>query len=255
MTDNTDKWSEQELLPEWSEKFYDVWTAKKYGKWVMLKTLKPEYRDLPEYRQMIDKEFDVRYNLAHPNIVMINDYEDVPGIGRCIITDDVYGDSLRKLLDNGNVTDKTLESITTSLVDALDYIQRNHLVHHQIQPESIIFTQNVGNLKLIDVGFDQLDHLSHADTSRDIESFGRILNEVLAAVPGHHPDLQRVADRCLDPHRRYRDIQDLKMALTNRSNNRLYIVIGTFLIIMAGVLGWLLAHPSSAPEIIEQPPF
>ena len=64
----------------------------------MLKTLKADLKDKHEMKAMLEKEFAVRYNLAHPNIIMINDLEDVPGIGRCIITDDVYGDSLAKLL-------------------------------------------------------------------------------------------------------------------------------------------------------------
>ncbi|MBR3766602.1 MAG: hypothetical protein IKL11_05505 [Muribaculaceae bacterium] len=28
------KWTEIELLPEWDEEFYDVYTAKKFGKWL-----------------------------------------------------------------------------------------------------------------------------------------------------------------------------------------------------------------------------
>ena len=178
----TSKWTEIELLPEWEESFYQVYTAKKFGKWLMLKTLKPEYRDLPEYQSMLEKEFEVRYNLAHPNIIMINDLEEVPGIGRCIITDDVYGDSLRKLLNSRKVDEKILEKVTTSLVDAMEYIQKNHLVHHEIRPETVIFTENIGNLKLIDVGFDQLDHLTHDDTARDIYNFGQICNVLPTAV-------------------------------------------------------------------------
>ena len=110
------KWTEIEHLPEWDEEFYDVYTAKKYGKWLMLKTLKPEYRDNPVFKDMLEKEFDVRYNLAHPNIVMINDFEEVPGLGMCIITDDVYGDSLRKLLDSGKVDKDILNKVIHQLV-------------------------------------------------------------------------------------------------------------------------------------------
>ncbi len=240
-SDTKKKWTEIELLPKWEEKFYDVYTAKKFGKWVMLKTLKPEYRDKEEYQKMLEKEFEVRYNLAHPNIVMINDFEEVPGLGMCIITDDVYGDSLRDLIDNGKVDEKIIEKITTSLVDAMAYIQKNHILHHHLRPETIIFTENIGNLKLIDVGFDQLDHLSHKDTSRDIYNFGEILNEALASLPARHPQLQRVADRCLDPNpkRRYHDVHDLKLALTDRSSNRLYIIIIVFLAIMTAILGYL----------------
>lgn len=242
---NIPKWTEIELLPEWDEPFYDVYTAKKFGKWLMLKTLKPQYREDDTYKAMIEKEFDVRYNLAHPNIVMINDFEEVPGIGMCIITDDVYGDSLRKLLDSGKVDETILKKVCTSLVDALEYIQTNHIVHHSIRPETIIFTENVGNLKLIDVGFDQYDHLTHDDTSRDIYDFGVVLNEVLSHLPEKNPQLQRVASRCVNPNprSRYHDIQDLKMALTNRSNQRLYFIIITFLIVMIVLLGWLVANP------------
>lgn len=241
------KWTEIELLPKWDEPFYDVYTAKKHGKWLMLKTLKPQFRESQEHRQMLEKEFEVRYNLAHPHIVMINDFEEVPDLGMCIITDDVYGDSLRSLIDGGKVDETILEKVTTSLVDAMEYIQKNHIVHHRIRPETIIFTENIRNLKLIDVGFDQLDHLSHKDTARDIYDFGQILSEVLAALPTRHPHLHRVAERCLDPDpaRRYHDVQDLKLAINNSSGNRLYIIIIVFLAIMVALLAYLNAHSIS----------
>ena len=56
----TEKWTEIEHLPEWDEEFYHVYTAKKHGKWVMLKTLRPEFKDDPECREMMGREFDAR---------------------------------------------------------------------------------------------------------------------------------------------------------------------------------------------------
>lgn len=236
-----DKWTDIERLPEWDEQFYDVYTAKKHGKWVMLKTLKPQYKDDPRFRAMIEKEFDVRYNLAHPNIVMINDFEDVPTLGRCIITDDVYGLSLRKIIDQGKLTDDNLDKICTQLVDALDYIQSNHLVHFPIRPETIIFTENVGNLKLIDVGFDQSEHLTPAEATEDIYSYGCVLSEVLDHLPESHPHLRRIAERCMasDPRQRFRSIHKLRMALARRSDNKFYIAIIIFLLVMIAFLLWL----------------
>ncbi|MDE6782181.1 MAG: protein kinase, partial [Paramuribaculum sp.] len=131
-----EKWTEIELLPQWEEKYYDVYTARKHGKWVMLKTLKEKYKADPRMQAMFEKEFEVRYNLSHPNIVMINDYEEVPGLGLCIITDDVYGTSLRTLIDTKAVTPEHIRQITTRLVDAIDYIQTNHIVHFPIRPET-----------------------------------------------------------------------------------------------------------------------
>ncbi len=236
-----EKWTEITLLPEWEEEFYLVYTAKKHGKWVMLKTLKPEYADKPEFKDMIEKEFDVRYNLAHPHIVMINDFEDVPGLGRCIITDDVYGDSLQKLIKENKVTPEIIEKLRHNLIDAIDYIQTNHIVHHPIRPERIIFTENIGNLKLIDVGFDQLNHMKPSDVSEDIYNYGAVLAAALDAVPDPDPALRKIARKCIDPDpkKRYRDVQDLHLALEGRKSSHLLMLLIIFLAIMALALGWL----------------
>ncbi len=243
------KWTEIELLPEWDEEFYDVYTAKKYGKWLMLKTLKPQYRGIEKYETMIEKEFDVRYNLAHAHIVMINDFEEVPGIGRCIITDDVYGDSLQKLINEKRVTAHHIEQLRHQLVSAMDYIQSNHIVHHPIRPERIIFTENIGNLKLIDVGFDQKEHLEPTDAAEDIYNYGLVLTEVLDSIDEDYPNLRKIAERCTDPNpsRRYHDVQDLHLALERRTGNRLYLLIIIFLVLMILLLAWIII--SDPPKI------
>ena len=237
----TEKWTEIEHLPEWDEEFYHVYTAKKFGKWLMLKTLRPELKGIPEYDQMIEKEFEVRYNLAHPHIIMINDFEEVPGLGMCIITDDVYGDSLAKLIREGKVKEDHIHKLSHQLVDALDYIQTNHLEHHPLDPSRIIFTENIGNLKLIDVGFDQKSHITPKDASEDIENYGKVLTAALDAIETPHPHLRKVAERCLNPDqsRRYRDISSLRLALADRKPNTIYIAIITFLVAMIALLLWL----------------
>lgn len=268
-----EKWTEIEHLPEWDEEFYHVYTAKKHGKWVMLKTLRPELADDPAMRAMIEKEFDVRYNLCHPNIVMINDFEDVPGLGRCIITDDVYGDSLHKLIEKKQVTLEILDKIVKQLPEAIAYIQKNHIVHHPIRPETIIFTENIRNLKLIDVGFEQKPKLSTTDAGDDIRNFGRVLLDTLDALPREEAATRtaaryrRVAERAAatpasggtavasgsatssrrassrraagEARHRFRDVQDLKLALAGDSNRPIYLTIIIFLSIMTLILGYL----------------
>ncbi|MBO5054256.1 MAG: protein kinase [Muribaculaceae bacterium] len=240
--DNNNKWTEIEHLPQWDEEYYLVYTAKKYGKWVMLKTLRPEYANLPEYQQMIDKEFDTRYNLSHPNIVMINDLEDVPGVGRSIITDDVYGLSLRKLLDENKLEDKHFSQLLTRLPAAMEYIQQNHIAHHPIRPETIIFTENIGNLKLIDVGFDHRKSLAHESTDDDIFNYGSILREVLERTGRRDPRLLRIAEHCVtaDPKQRFHDIQGLQIALSGQSSKKLYMMVVGFLGLMVVILAMLL---------------
>lgn len=235
MTNPKDKWTELELLPEWSEDFYDVYTGKKFGKWVMLKTLKPEYRDNPEYQAMLNREFEVRYNLAHAHIIMINDLEEVPGLGMCIITDDVYGDSLEKLINRGEVTEDIVKKIARCVPDAIDYIQANHIVHHPIKASSIIFTEKIRNLKLIDVGFDQKNVLEVADTTEDIRNFGHVLIQALDACPEPNQHLRAVAEKCIGPAP-YHTVQQLQMALHGGSTSRLYIIIISVLTLMVAAL-------------------
>lgn len=252
MTDNTPRWTEIEHLPAWDEEFYHIYTAKKFGKWVMIKTLRPEYAQDPRYQAMIEQEFDVRYSLAHPNIVMINDFEDIPGIGRCIVTDDVYGDTLRKLIDEHKVTRHHLEQLKHQLVEALTYIQAKHIVHQPLRPENILFTENIGNLKLIDVGFEQRPSLSHQSVADDIYNYGTVLQEALDASGLEDPVLRRVIRKCTDPDpkRRFLDMHNVHLALEGRSNKSMYIYIIAFLVTMIMLLLWLKSPYAPAPPAL-----
>lgn len=245
MADTTERWSEIEHLPEWDEEFYHIYTAKKFGKWVMMKTLRPELSDDPRYQAMIEQEFDVRYSLAHPNIIMINDFEDVPGVGRCIVTDDVYGDSLAKLIKEKKVDERHLQQLRHQLVDALDYIESKHIVHPPLSPDNIIFTENIGNLKLIDVGYEQRPSLSHQSVADDIYNYGIVLNAALDACTAEYPELRRVARKCTDPdkRKRYQNLQQVHLGLENRRASQIYVVIIAFLLVMIAILVWLSIKP------------
>lgn len=232
INDPSGKWSDLTLLPEWEEEFYDVYTVRKHGKWVMLKALKKDYADDSKYKEMLEKEFETRYNLAHPNIVMVNDFEEVPGVGKAIITDDVYGYSLRRLIDEKRLTPRIVHRLKTQLLDALDYIQENHIVHHPITPDSIIFTEYNENLKLINVGYDQKSSLSEQDTRTDIESYGKILNEVLDNLPESLPRLRRIANRAVDKTHPYRNFMDLQLDMNKRSSITLYVLLSLFIAVI-----------------------
>lgn len=239
INDPSGKWSELYMLPEWEEKYYNVFTVRKFGKWVMLKALKPEYAEIPEYQAMLQKEFEVRYNLCHPNIVMVNDLEEVPGVGLSIITDDVYGYSLRRLIDERRLTPKIIHRLQTQFLDAMQYIQENHIKHVPITPETIIFTEYNENLKLLNVGYDQEDSLSEQDTRRDINSYGKIMNEVLDNLPASLPKLRKIAKKCESHDHPYRTVADLQLDMEKRNSNQLYIFLCILIIVLVFILVWL----------------
>lgn len=239
------RWTEIEHLPEWDEEFYDVYTARKFGKWVMLKTLKKQYKDDPQKQAMLEKEFDVRYNLANPHIIMINDLEDVPGVGRSIITDDVYGDSLAKLLKEGRFTRAHLDKLGPQLLDALAYIQDNHLFHRPLSADKIIFTENIGNLKLIDVGYDQSQALPQTATDADMEAYGRLVLDTMKVSGIEDQALKSLATRCVEAPRSVANAHKARMMLVNRSANRMYIYVIVFLALMVVLLVWISLVPPS----------
>lgn len=240
--DPSGKWSDLTLLPEWGEKYYDVYTVRKHGKWVMLKALKKEYADKPEFRAMLEQEFDTRYNLSHPNIVMVNDLEEVPGVGMAIITDDVYGYSLRRLMDEHRLTPKIVYRLQTQLLDAMEYIEENHIVHDPITPDNIIFTEYNENLKLINVGYDQTQAMTPRETEEDIASYGKVLNEVLDHLPTTLPKLRRIARKCESSDHPYKSVTDLQLAMERRNSSQIYVFICIFIIFMVGLLIWLTAR-------------
>lgn len=239
INDPSGKWSDLTLMPEWADKYYDVYTVRKHGKWVMLKALKKEFADKPEFVEMLNQEFDTRYNLAHPNIVMVNDFEDVPGVGKAIITDDVYGYSLRRLIDEKRLTPKIVHRLQTQLLDAMEYIQENHVIHHPITPETIIFTEYNENLKLINVGYAQEACLSEQNSAEDIRSYGRIMGEVLDHLPTSMPRLRRIATKCADGEPAFSTVADIQLAIERRNSAQVYYVLIAFIIIMVLLLFWL----------------
>lgn len=237
--DPSGKWSDLYLLPEWEDGYCDVYTVKKHGKWVMLKALKKQYADDPEYMKRLSDEFDVRYNLCHANIVMVNDFEEIPGIGKAIITDDAYGYSLRRLIDEKRLTPKIVHRLQTQLLDAMEYIQENHIQHQPITPDTIIFTEYNENLKLTDVGFAKSDSLTPADTQADIESYGKIINEVLDHLPASLPKLRKIARKCESREHPYRTVADLQLDMEKRNSSQLYVFLCVFIVLMATLLIWL----------------
>lgn len=205
----------------------------------MLKGLKKEYADNPEYQAKLEKEFDVRYNLLHPNLVIVNDFEIVPGVGKAIITDDIYGYSLRRLIDEKRLTPKIVHRLQTQLLDAMEYIQENHIQHVPITPESIIFTEYNENVKLVNVGYDQSGSLTEQDTRADIRSYGKVLNEVLDNLPTSLPKLRKIARKCEDPEHGYRTVADLQLAMERRNSSQLYVLLCVFIALMIALLVWL----------------
>ena len=58
-----------ELTPLPALGYCDLFMAKRYGRWYLLKCLKAEHAADPVYQQMLRKEFEILMRLQHPSVM------------------------------------------------------------------------------------------------------------------------------------------------------------------------------------------
>lgn len=210
--------------------YSELWRCREEGKFLILKALKPQYRNIPVYEDLLRKEFSLGYELEHPNIGRTYGYKHYPELGHCIIMQWIDGEPLRSMLP---ISDRKLSrKIISQLCDVLEYIHSKQVIHKDLKPENILITHNGQNVKLIDFGLSDSDDYAllkfHAgtrayaapellsggkiDCRTDVYSFGKVLQE----LPGNHA---RVVARCTkeNPDERYCDMAEVRRALECRT--------------------------------------
>jgi len=147
-----------------------VYKGKKYGKWHIIKRIKPEFKNNPQYRDLFLKEFDNGIQLDHPNIVRLEDKgEDEEGLWYTM--EYVDGRSLDQMIKNHELrSDSIKKSLLMQLCDALSYVHKKQIVHRDLKPENILVTYRGDNAKVLDFGLAYSDsyddHMKSVGTPR-----------------------------------------------------------------------------------------
>ena len=81
-----------------SHGFNQLYKAQRYGKWFVLKGLKPEHQQETVYKRLLVKEFELGVQMDHPNIVRTFSYETDPVAGPVIVMEYVDGMTLKEFL-------------------------------------------------------------------------------------------------------------------------------------------------------------
>ena len=180
-----------------------VYQAKLYGKWIIIKRIKPQYKNNSKYRELFIREFENAYHLDHPHIVRLLDKgEDAEGLYYTM--EYIDGRALSEMIKkDGLGNDKLAEKIARQIIDALIYVHKKQIYHRDLKPDNIYLTYKGDNVKILDFGlaaadnFD--DNLAKAGTPRyaspeqmnpqmnidqrsDIYSFGKIFLEMLTGT-------------------------------------------------------------------------
>ena len=231
---------------------HQLFRAKRYGRWYLLKALPPALRDSEIHLQMLHKEMEVLMQLQHPGIVdclgmeHLDDYTDSEGntisVGPCIILEYIDGETLEETIKDNSSFFTLHSSFLDELLDALAYMHSSGITHRDLKPSNIMLTHNGQHVKIID--FSLADTNSHAilkqpsgtrkyispeqetmttpDVRNDIYSLGVILDELLKGNPSifnHQSSIfKKIARRCQLPiDQRYPNIAALKADLARHS--------------------------------------
>ena len=136
-----------------------VYQGKQYGKWIIIKRIKPQYKDNEDYKSLFFKEFENAYHLDHPNIVRILDKgEDEEGAFYTM--EYVDGQSLTDLIKTGRtVKDERLtKKLFSQMLDALSYVHKKQIIHRDLKPDNMIVTYRGDNVKILDFGLASADY-------------------------------------------------------------------------------------------------
>lgn len=137
--------------------FNRLYKAKRYGKWFVLKGLKPEFQRKAVYSELLTKEFELGVQMDHPNIAHTFSFETDPVAGPCIVMEYVDGCTLKEFLAQSPSRAVRMK-VTKEILSAMSYFHGKQIIHRDLKPDNILITHNGHNVKIIDFGLADTDY-------------------------------------------------------------------------------------------------
>lgn len=195
--------------------YSSIYVARRFGRLFILKTLQEKYRGSDLYKGLLNKEFEISFNLDHPNLCKVYEIVSIPGLGISIVMEYVDGKTLSEYINDKRVTTDLLEKFIYEVSGAMEYFHKKQIIHRDLKPDNILITNKGNNFKVIDFGLSDCDDFDiftgpagtrhyaspelieskDPDQRSDIYSFGVILEEICSEIhmPGY---FSKLAKKC-----------------------------------------------------------
>lgn len=261
------QFSNFELIHNSKNGYSELYKAKRYGKWYVLKRLTDKEKDNPRYQSLLEKEFDIAIQLSHQNVVQTVTFEDIPQLGICIVQEFIDGVTWNDFFSKNNISKKETFRILGELCDALTYIHNKQIVHRDIKPNNILITRDGHHVKLIDFGLadkDDFDILKEPagttafaspeqqkrnkiDNRSDIYALGKIIQD----ISYQSFKIKRITKKCLEenPEKRFSSALEVKKKLNSKTD--IIILIITLLLIIFTFFSLILVNMKNKIETLE----
>lgn len=218
---------------------------RRHGRLLLKKQLLPAFAHDERHRQALEKEFEVGFQLDHPNIPRYLEYH-----GDSLLMDFVDGVTLTEFLrQHPDYFRKRQHArqFADELLSAVDYLHQQQILHLDLKPDNIMITRIGNHVKLIDLGFCHQD--SHPFTTggtayyaapdkektpaSDIYSLGRIFSELGIGR-------KAVVAKCLSANAadRYQSVDELARAMSKQRDPRMAMAALLLLLLLGGVTWW-----------------
>ena len=239
-----------------SDGFNRLFKAQRYGKWFVLKGLKPEFQGKAVYNELLTKEFELGVQMDHPNIARVFSWEACDSVaGPCLVMEYVDGCTLKDFLAQ-KPSRAVRMKIAKEILSAMSYFHGKQIIHRDLKPDNILITHNGHNVKIIDFGLADTDYHgilkqpagsdkyaapeqktggAPLDCRADIYAFGIILQQLFPHGYG------RIVRKCAQPDRekRFGNAEEVLQRLYRRRG--LIPAILVLVLLCVGILAWLLS--------------
>lgn len=130
---------------------------------VAIKVLHPEFASQPEFTARFFNEARAVNRVAHPGIVQISDFGQLPDSTAYIVMEFLHGESLAKrLMDrNGPLAMERALNLSSQLADALAAAHDKGIIHRDLKPDNVMIVPDTKapggeRTKLLDFGIAKL---------------------------------------------------------------------------------------------------